>query len=127
MDKHFKNIIFLDTYNQQKPQMNISDVEKLEQAIEVHGYRGPSKKKHNGVVPIRPTDNQLWKALDKYKELESDKIELLINNGNEHIADVKIVAHVTTGDRAIGCVYKNNSDDLTLCVLGFANYNKKLF
>jgi hypothetical protein len=25
---------------------------KLQQAAEVHGYRGPSKKKHNGIVLV---------------------------------------------------------------------------
>ena len=32
---------------------------KLQQAVEVHGYRGASKKKHNGIVPIRPQDKGL--------------------------------------------------------------------
>jgi hypothetical protein len=43
----------------------IKDFPKLEQAAQVHGYRGASKKKHNGIVPIRPADIGLFKTLEK--------------------------------------------------------------
>lgn len=127
MDRHFTNIIFSDQYIKQKEYMDEVEVDKLEQAIEVHGYRGPSKKKHNGVVPIRPSDKHLWKALAKFREIEQNEINELIKMGNKYIADVKVVAHVTNGNRVIGCVYENNDGELSLHILGFANYNKQLF
>ena len=127
MNKQIKTVIFSETYKKQRESINTIEVEKLEQAIEVHGYRGPSKKKHNGIVPIRPDDKHLWKSLSKFKENESIEIDNLIENGNKHIADIKVVAHVTNGDRIIGCIYENNKDELSLHILGFSNYNKQLF
>lgn len=50
---------------------------KLEQAADVHGYRGASKKKHNGIVPIRPTDKGLLKTLKK----------LVLNEKNEELIE----------------------------------------
>ena len=122
-NKYFSKVIYSDTYVMQKSQMDKSEVDKLEQAIEVHGYRGASKKKHNGVVPIRPDDKELWKSLKKFKEgAQLEHSELL-----EFFADVKVVAHVENGNRAIGTIYKNNNGDLLLYLLGFANYNYQLF
>lgn len=118
---HFKEIIYTDTYLNQKELMDEKEVEKLEQAIEVHGYRGSSKGKHNGVVLIKPDDKELLKSLDKFKLIESHRFE------GEFFADVKIVAHVTNGNRTIGSIYKNTDGDLILYVLGFSNYNKQLF
>jgi hypothetical protein len=118
---YFKEVIYTNTYLNQKSFMNNKEVEKLERAIDVHGYRGSSKMKHNGVVLIKPDDKELLKSMDKFKLIESD-----IFNG-EFFADVKIVAHVTNGNRAIGCIYKNEDNELILYVLGFSNYNKQLF
>ena len=75
INQYFSEVIFSETYEQQKTQMDVSEVNKLEQAIEVHGYRGASKKKHNGVVPIRPDDKELWKSLNKFKEKEDELIK----------------------------------------------------
>lgn len=66
---------------------------KLLQAIQVHGYRGPSKKRHNGVVPIRPTDARMIKTLRRRLSERPDLAAGL---------PVKVVAHVPTGNRLIG-------------------------
>src|SRR5437763_13174469 len=71
-DDHLQ-VIFTETYAEQKIKMNKSEVEKLEQAIEVHGYRGASKFKHNGVVNLKPTDTQLIKCLERFKADEKNK------------------------------------------------------
>ena len=126
-NQYFTKIIYTNTYTKQKEHMDIGEVEKLEQAIEVHGYRGASKKKHNGVVPIRPDDKELWKSLKKFKEMELNLLVTSTQNNEEHFADVKIVAHVTNGNRAIGTIYKNENDELILYVLGFSNYNYQIF
>ncbi len=116
-------IIFTQNYQTQRCQMpQEKEVLKLEQAIEVHGYRGASKMKHNGVVLIKPTDSQLLKSLAKYKILNP-----IDETGLQHVADVKIVAHLTNGDRGVGVLYRDTNTNLTLHVMGFANYNYKLF
>jgi hypothetical protein len=122
------SIVKCPTYILQRKCMNVIEIEKLEQAIEVHGYRGVSSSKHNGVVNIKPDDIQLLKALDKFKnkDIEFIKEHSEKNKYLFHI-NVKIVAHVTNGDRAIGLLYKNTKDEFILYLLGFANYNYKLF
>jgi len=82
---------------------------KLVQAAEVHGYRGPSKKRHNGVVPIRPTDTNLLKQLTKLvKE----------HNITDKFSPIKVVAHVPSGNRLIGVKYENGD----IMILGVACY-----
>lgn len=122
-------IIYAPTYQNQRTLMKQSDVEKLEQAIEVHGYRGASKKKHNGVVNIKPDDTQLLKSLDRFRSdpLNKDQIEASVKNKETYIIGVKVVAHLTNGDRAVGDLYKSKQGDLILYVFGFANYNHQLF
>ena len=122
-NKYFSKIIYANTYIKQKNQMDKSEVDKLEQAIDVHRYRGASKKKHNGVVPIRPEDKELWKAIKKFKDVNSE----LLNNSYNFFADIKVVAHVENGNRAIGSIYVNDNNELILYMLGFANYNYQLF
>jgi len=125
-NQSISKVVFSDTYNQQKDQMDTSEVKKLEQAIYVHGYRGASKKKHNGVVPIRPSDKQLWKSLEKFK-LEEKELLKTAEENYELFNSVKIVAHVTNGNRAIGIIFKTEDDKLILYLLGFSNYNYQLF
>lgn len=126
--KLIKEVFFTENYLQQKKSMDLSDVNKLEQAIEVHGYRGSSKGKHNGIVNIKPDDKELWKSLKKYIETENQNIEKYIKtNKLIHIFDVKIVAHCPDGNRSIGCLYKNEDSELFLILLGFTNYNYQLF
>ncbi len=67
MNSNFKQVVYCPTYVDQKIVMNSKDVAKLEQAIQVHGYRGSSKMKHNGCVIIKPTDIVLLKSLSKFK------------------------------------------------------------
>lgn len=112
-----KTVVYTDNYKSMKPLYDDSDIAKLEQAIFVHGYYGPSSKKHNGVVPIRPTDKNLWKKLDKYTEIEKSNLDF---NKYNYTA-VKVVAHVPKGDRLIGYMYKDDADKLI--ILGVANYN----
>jgi hypothetical protein len=134
MSQQITKIIYTPSYFIQKSQMDNSEVEKLEQAIEVHGYRGASSKKHNGVVNIKPTDLQLFKSLNKYKLLDTNKEILdhikLVNL--ELVIDVKVVAHCPSGNRCVGSLYReknknNDKADLILYVFGFANYNYSLF
>jgi len=88
------------------------ELKKLKEAIDVHGYRGPSKKRHNGVVPIRPTDTNLWKGLRKLTNSDSAHKELHVG------LPVKVVAHVPRGYRMVGYLM----DDNTLYILGICQY-----
>lgn len=115
-------VVYSDTYLVQRPQMDQLEVSKLEQAIAVHGYRGPSKFKHNGVVNIKPNDKQLWKSITKFKEME----KTLLPTDNFFV-DVKVVGHVPNGDRIVGSLYRNTNNEFTLYLLGFSNYNHQLF
>ena len=86
---------------------------KLKQAAEVHGYRGASKKKHNGIVPIRPTDKNLFKTLHKLtKDLLDPKLV-------PKLLPVKVVAHVPSGNRLVGYRFP----DAKIVIFGLANYN----
>ena len=97
-----------------------SEYPKLAQAMEVHGYRGASRKKHNGVVPIRPSDSGLVRALRKQTQayaLSTHKTKAL----DEIIAKgtpIKVVAHVPTGNRLVGYMWNNQ-----ILITGVANYN----
>jgi len=106
--------------------MDKSEVSKLEQAIDVHGYRGASNYKHNGVVNIKPDDKELWKSLNKFKELEKQLLLKTAENGETFLIDVKVVAHVPNGNRIVGSIYKKE-EELILYLLGFSNYNYQIF
>ena len=126
--RQIKDVFVTENYLIQKKLMNKSDVNKLEQAIEVHGYRGQSKKKHNGIINIKPDDKELWKSLKKFNEIEKTNIEKYVKENNLiQIFDVKIVAQCPDGNRSIGSLYKNNDNELFLILLGFSNYNYQLF
>jgi hypothetical protein len=112
---------FTSTYQSQRSKMEMKEVAKLEQAIDVHGYRGNSKKKHNGVVNIRPQDKQLIKDLAKFKSLEQESTGL-----DEFVMDVKVVAHCPSGNRIVASLYKTPTGH-KLRLFGFSNYSKKLF
>lgn len=84
---------------------------KLRQAAEVHGYRGASKKKHNGVVPIRPTDKGLLKTLERLRA----KTNFAVPDGT---LPIKAVAHVPSGNRLVGF----RRTDGHIIILGRANY-----
>lgn len=94
------------------------EVEKLKQAIEVHGYRGASKKKHNGVVPIRPSDSNLFRVLKSLTEKLSPEDQQKCHQG----IPIKAVAHVPSGWRMIGYLCQDES----LFMLGMANYDRKI-
>ena len=122
------NIVYTPTYLKQKEEMDKKEVLKLEQAIEVHGYRGASKKKHNGVVNIKPDDKELWKSLEKFKLLDEDFVSKKVKENKEIFEiDVKIVAHCPNGNRAVGSLYKDKNEGYKLYVYGFSNYNYQLF
>lgn len=122
------HVVFTQNYMDQKTKMDVSEVSKLEQAIDVHGYRGFSKMKHNGVVNIKPEDKELWKSLNKCTQFEQKNIDQKISeNGLKHFCDVKVVAHCPNGNRGIGSLYKDNKGELFLVMLGFGNYNHQLF
>lgn len=71
----------------------------MAQTKAVHGYRGPSKKKHNGIVPVRRTDKGLLKTVKRMTT--ANKIADV-----DGLLPVKVVAHVPTGNRLVG-VLKN--------------------
>jgi hypothetical protein len=100
-----------EVYTKQKADGFISDsaLAKLEQAIDVHEYRGPSKKRHNGVVPLPPRDKNLWKFYHATRALAPP--------GFDGGLPVKVVAHIPTGHRLVGIMREN-----TLFVLGVAQY-----
>ena len=126
--KPFIMIVHTPTYIQQKENMDVKEVEKLEQAIEVHGYRGASKKKHNGVVNIKPDDVQLLKCLAKFRTLENKfTTDLIKDDQLQKKIDVKVVAHIDNGNRAVGEIYVNKNNDMILILHGFSNYNYSLF
>lgn len=85
------------------------DLPKLKQAAQVHGYRGASKKKHNGIVPIRPSDTGLLKSLKKLTGSMDDIINAM---------PIKVVAHVMTGDRLVGYRFPSGK----IVIYGVANY-----
>jgi hypothetical protein len=85
---------------------------KLKQAAEVHNYRGASKGKHNGVVPIRPTDKGLLKTLNKI--LKTKNIDAIKSKA----LPIKVVAHVPTGNRLVGLRFP----DKRIVIYACANY-----
>lgn len=87
---------------------------KLKQAAEVHGYRGPSRRKHNGIVPIRPTDKGLLKTLQKTTQ------NLISPDDRPGLMPVKAVAHVPSGNRLVG--YMDNRVG-QIVFYAVANYN----
>lgn len=92
----------------------VKDFPKLEQATQVHGYRGASKKKHNGIVPIRPSDKGLLKTLAK---LSKEKQW----TARENQLPIKVVAHCESGNRLVGYRYLDKSPKIH--ILGVANYS----
>lgn len=115
------------TYMAQCAAMDEKEVAKLERVAVVHGYRGKSKMKHNGVVDIKSSDTELLKAMGRFIISEHDF--LLAATVNQTLrANVKVVAHIPNGNRAIGLLYiHDTSRELTLYLLGFANYTHRLF
>lgn len=95
----------------------MNDFPKLEQAAQVHGYRGASKKKHNGIVPIRPTDTGLLKTLaklSKEKKWENKQNQL----------SIKVVAHCDSGNRLVGYRYLDKiTNTHKIHILGMAKYS----
>jgi hypothetical protein len=103
-------------YVKQREELDPLEVKKLEQAADVHGYRGPSRKKHNGIVPIRPTDHELWKVYKKL--LDSPDVQTLTTG--KTLVPVKVVAHVPSGNRLVGAMMNGE-----LIILGMGNYSGK--
>lgn len=117
-------VVFEETFQQTLDKQSwtedytITEVENLKHAIEVHRYGGPSKKRHNGIVPIRSVDSNLLKILDKLTTRLPNEIKLQCTSA----LPIKVVAHVPTGwtnvSRMIGYRYNNGN----ILVLGIANY-----
>jgi hypothetical protein len=129
-------VIYSPNYISQRASMDEKEVLKLEQAIEVHGYRGASKGKHNGVVPIRSSDTQLWRALNVYYENDTEfvtghqkRLEIMLTDDSSqpfqvHFLPVKVVAHCPSGNRAVGLLVQKESEPVLLLIMGFANYQR---
>src|SRR5947209_5357034 len=100
------SVRFSEFYDAQRPTLDPREVAKLEQAAQVHGYRGASRKKHNGVVPIQPTDRHLLTFYHKQAAAAPPALP------------VKVVAHVPSGNRLVAVLSGGD-----LYVLGMANYN----
>ena len=99
------------------------DYPKLVQAIDVHGYRGASNKKHNGVVPIRPEDAKLEKGFQKLLEMSSKFAQELYKSPNA--TPVKVVAHVEN-IRLVGLRYPDEDGvHFNLHILGACGYDGK--
>jgi len=118
----FDLVIHSLQYTQDRTKVPGSDVDKLEQAIDVHGYRGASKKKHNGVVCIRPSDVKLWKVYNNNVGSCTD----LRNIDAELLTAVKVVAHCPNGNRGVGACYEHPTAGFVLVLLGMGNYGGKL-
>tara|TARA_A100001015_G_C14604580_1_gene561766 strand:+ start:273 stop:506 length:234 start_codon:yes stop_codon:yes gene_type:complete len=58
-DKVTIDSLFEEKVQRAHSEFATTDYSKLLQDIDAHDYRGPSKKSHNGAVPIRPTDSKL--------------------------------------------------------------------
>ena len=82
---------------------------KLVRALD-HGYRGASKKRHNGIVPIRPSDTRLWKDLRVVLNKESEEQRQTLQDW----LPIKVVAHVTAGHRLVGFI--KDSQVYLMCV-----------
>jgi hypothetical protein len=100
-------------YESQKANGKLSpdQVAKLEQAIDVHGYRGASKKRHNGIVALPKRDKKLWQFLRANQDQVPPEFQ--------HSFPVKVVAHVPTGDRLVGLM---NMETQRLFVVGTESY-----
>jgi hypothetical protein len=98
--------------------LNKSELTKLTEAIYIHGYRGASKKRHNGVVPIRPVDKQLLKDLNKAILQESNEIQ----EKYKDCCPIKVVAHVPSGNRLIGYIYNMDNKELGVYILSVSHY-----
>lgn len=127
-------IEYAPTYIRQRTMMEALAVQKLEQAVSAHGYRGASKCKHNGVVNIKPDDTQMIIALENFssdhsnKEFQDALMKKTVANTEIFIIDVKVVAHLPNGDRAVGKLYKTaDGTELILYLYGFSNYGGQLF
>lgn len=116
MKYYFKEIKFSKLFDKE----DLTDLEfnKLIEAIHVHGYRGASKMKHNGVVPIRAVYNKLWKDLEIDMEKESSEIKSQYKN----CCAVKVVAHVPSGKRLIGYMYNLDDGNYGLYILQTSHY-----
>jgi len=109
--REIQQVIMMDTYKLQKANQVIdeSDIGKLEQAI-VHGYVGASKKKHNGVVNIKPrgkdvADDILWKTLERVPFQPNNPTDPTL----KLVAAVKLVAHCPSGNRTLGYLFNRSS------------------
>jgi hypothetical protein len=101
-------------FNKNDKNISLQDLEKLKRATD-HGYRGASKKRHNGIVPIRPTDTSLFKDLEKYARKESIQAQQSFISS----LPVKVVAHVKTGHRLVGYSICPKKD---IYILGVSKY-----
>ncbi len=110
----------LDVFPKKFP---MDEIHKLRNAAIRHGYRGPSKGKHNGIVPIRPSDARLKADYDRLVSGLNDDLQSLLENATP----IKVVAHVPSGDRLIGAMYKNNKGNHSVYILGMSNYSKRKF
>lgn len=116
MQKTIKIIEFSKNFD--KDFIENKEFKKLIDSLYAHGYRGPSKKKHNGVVPIKPTDIRLLNDLQKAMSNESKEMQEKFKN----CCPIKIVAHVPSGNRLIGYIYNIDTDTTGIYILGCSHY-----
>lgn len=121
LDEIIYNESFLEQQDLYSSQFRDVELPKLHKAAITHGYRGPSKHKNNGVVPIRSADTTLMAAFNEFigelPEGLQDKLE--------DATPVKVVAHVPSGNRLVGAMYQEDGKH-KVYILGAANYRGKL-
>lgn len=95
--------------------------QKSSKAAHNYGYIGKSKGKRNGIVDIRKEDKTL---LQDYKAIMKKFNVQGRYNLSESITPVKIVAHIPTGDRFVGC---KDNPTRSIVIFGMSNYKKRYF
>ena len=86
-----------------------------------YGYMGKSKGEKNGIIDIRAEDICL---LEDYRRI-TEKFDIFGTYGcSKNAVPIKIVAHIPSGDRFIGCF-----DTLVnlAVIFGISNYNRSYF
>jgi hypothetical protein len=83
-----------------------------------YGYMGKSKGEKNGIIDIRREDIILLRDYEKIMGRHNIPEKYSLSG---KLIPVKIVAHIPSGDRFIGCF--SNSDSKAV-IFGMSNYNR---
>lgn len=100
----------------------LKEFSKFHNIATTYGYRGYSARKNNGIVEIKPSNKRLLKD---YNKLITQEVIEQFKLNEENLTPIKIVAHVTNGNRLIGTLDKTKGDYNIVVILGLSNYNGK--